>query len=276
MIGMDLVSELVKTVILTGKIANKNFPPVSLLLISPPEHGKTSLILEQHCKAVVNLTDVTGKGLKEVAQSMTEVSHIAILDLLMVTSHKTKVSEYIMAHMNAIAEEGYVGDASPAGIRILKEPVKKAFLCALTPDMAWDGRRFWNKSGFSSRMLPFNYLFSDVLRNQVRGSINFPVSKSAIDLTGFAVPKEPVRVSFVPKLIHQVDSLAREKSDSLNRAHAKSPPDPNGFRRLKQFRSLVCAHAILRRPKRAVVAEPEIDFLTRIMPYISYTKGHEL
>src|SRR5271167_3741984 len=106
MIGMELVTEMVKTIILTGKIANKGFAPVSLLLISPPEHGKTSLIMDTKCSAVIPLTDATGKGLRELSQSKEEITHIALLDLLMVTAHKQKVSEYLMAHINAIAEEG--------------------------------------------------------------------------------------------------------------------------------------------------------------------------
>lgn len=276
MIGMELVTELVKTVILTGKIANEQSAPVSLLLIAPPEHGKTSVLMSEKCEPMLLLNDLTGTGVREIAAQMDRVTHIALLDLLMATAHKSKANQFLMANIAAICEEGFIGEATPDGLKQMKEPVKKAFICCMTGVMVKDGRHYWNKVGITSRMMPFNYLFSTEQTNKIREAINhsfngngaMPKQDLIINLKGFKTPAAPIRVKYSKKWIAEIDIIAYAKSLELG--------DPKGFRRVKQFHALACAHAILRTWKKPEVTERDVQFVRRIQKYISYTKGCEL
>lgn len=274
---MELVTELVKTVILTGKIANEQSAPVSLLLIAPPEHGKTSVLMSEKCEPMLLLNDLTGTGVREIAAQMDRVTHIALLDLLMATAHKSKTNQFLMANIAAICEEGFIGEATPNALKQMKEPVKKAFICCMTGVMVKDGRHYWNKVGITSRMMPFNYLFSNDQTNKIRGTINESFANGnghikeprlIVDLKGFKTPAAPIRVKYSKKWIAEVDIIAYAKSLELG--------DPKGFRRVKQFHALACAHAILRTWKKPEVEEKDVNFVKRIQKYISYTKGQEL
>jgi hypothetical protein len=273
-IGMELVTEIVKTVVLTGKLANPDLAPVSLLLISPPEHGKTSIVVENKTSTVVNLSDMTGKGLRTIMRDE-KYTHLAILDLLMLVSHKDKVSQYVIANMNAVAEEGFFSEATPEGFTVRDKPIKRAFICCLTPDMSRDGRRMWNQIGFSSRMFPFFYVFSDDQKAKVRESISReslrgPASTSGvvIHLENFRVPDKPIVVKLYKKFVQKIEDMAMLAAERLG--------DPNGFRRIKQFRALAAGHALYRTWKKPEVNQKDIDFLKKISKYISYTKGAEL
>ena len=85
LIGMQLIREVVETVILTGRL--KEHEPVSLLLVASPESGKTSVVLEKECSGVIALTDVTGRGLQDLCKMKQEVSHMVINDLVSVSEH---------------------------------------------------------------------------------------------------------------------------------------------------------------------------------------------
>ena len=272
MIGMELVTEVTKTVILTGRLANPDLAPVSLLLISPPEHGKTSIVVENTTSTVINLTDLTGKGLRTVMRDE-KYTHLAILDLLMVVSHKDKVSQYVIANMNAVAEEGFFSEATPEGFTVRDQPIKRAFICCLTPDMSRDGRRMWNQIGFASRMLPFFYLFTDEHKQKIRDSISKeslkgPMRNIVIDLRTFRVPDKPLVVKIYKRFVQQIEDMAMLRAEHLG--------DPNGFRRIKQFRALAAGHALYRSWNNPEVCTKDIEFLKKISKYISYTKGVEL
>ena len=261
---MELVREVIESVILTGRL--KEHDPVSVLLIASPESGKTSVVLEKECACMCVLTDCTGRGLQELCKMKPEITHICINDLVAVTAHKSSVSRYTMAMLNAMTEEGIMATAFPGTIEQFKNG-RRGLIASIPTTMAKDGRQWWIKSGLSSRMIPFAFKHSEDLNIRIKAEItkdrNTPTRKKGT----FHIPAAYIRVHITPQHAKTIQALAETVSTKLNE---------EGYRRLKQFRALTCAHTLLRTWRNPSVTEKDLDFLSRIIPYISYTKPREI
>lgn len=261
LLGVELIKEMVETVILTGRV--KGFAPVSLLLIAAPESGKTSVVLERPCKAALALTDVTGKGIQEICKLQPSLSHIIINDMVAVMAHKQTVNRFTLSMLNAITEEGIQAVAYPGSIQNFANGRRGVIAC-LTTDLANDGRSWWNKIGFTSRMVPFCFEHSEQLTIRIKESIDAGVQKANTPASEFVIPELPINVKVDPKHIREIRRLADVQSERLQE---------KGYRRLKQYHCLARAHAIRRGNwKNAVVNESDVDFLRRLQIFVSYTE----
>jgi len=260
LIGVDLVTELVQTTILTGRVLDGK--PVSLLLIAAPESGKTSIVLQQPCEAAVVMNDVTGRGLQVLCQMKGELSHFILTDLTTVGAHKSNVARYTMSQMTAITEEGLKATAVGGQIETYQHGCRGIIAC-LTQTMARDKRAWWHRIGLASRMLPFCYEYGTPLVIKIKGCIDRDVKSR--ELGSFIIPKEPVAVKFGVREVASVRHLADEMAGELKEI---------GIRRLKQFRALARAHALLRHTRK--VGPNDVAFIERIQPYISYTEAKAL
>jgi hypothetical protein len=261
-----MIREAVETVILTGRL--KGHSPVSLLLIASPESGKTSVVLEKDCVGVVAVTDVTGRGLQELCKNKSEISHIVINDLVAVSAHKSSVSKYTMSMINAMTEEGIVATAFPGQFEAYKDG-KRGIIASIPTTMAKDGRGWWNKIGLSSRMLPLAFKHSDDLNVRIKGIISGskkPAKTIAVTPV-FQIPAVPIYVPISQGHANQIQRIAETVSMKFKE---------EGYRRLKQFRALACAHALLRSWRNPVVTERDIEFLKKLQPFISYTTPREI
>lgn len=261
---MELVREVVESVILTGRL--KEHDPVSILLIASPESGKTSVVLEKECACMCVLTDVTGRGLQELCKMKPEITHICINDLVAVTAHKSSVSRYTMAMLNAMTEEGIMATAFPGVVEEFKNG-RRGIIASIPTTMAKDRRQWWNKSGLSSRMVPFAFKHSEDLNIRIKAEITKDRNSIAKKKGLFHIPAAHIKVHMSPHHAKTIQALAETISSRM---------DEEGYRRLKQFRALACAHALLRTWRNPSVTERDLDFLSRITPYISYTKPREI
>lgn len=263
LIGIELLREFVESVIMTGRV--KGIHPLSTLLIGKPESGKTSIVNEKHCPIIECFTDVTGKGLINILNQKKELTHIVLNDLVAIMSHKQNVNRYTLAMINALTEEGVQAMATPGGIERFPEGQRGVIAC-LTFDLALDGRSWWNKTGFSSRLLPFAYSHSTELSVRIKAVIDDgkPDKKKKETLK---IPSKPMQVLFPQKYVREVRHLSDEKSKELS-----AITDEEGYRRLKQFRSLAMGHALRRTFRKPSVGEAEIEFINKVLPYISYSK----
>lgn len=268
MVGVELLRELVETVILTGKVSGSD--PTSLLIIAEPESGKTSVVLERPCKAVEVFTDITGRGLHYVLLQNHDMSHIVINDMVAVLSHKQSVNKYTISQLNAVTEEGICKIASPGGIQEFKCG-RKGIIASLTIDLVKDGRCWWNKVGFSSRMLPFCYSYPEALTIKIKAVIDdetaglLPPTRQAKE---FTVPAHSVNVTYEQKYIKEIRYIADIRSQLMNE---------QGFRRLKQYHALAQAHAILRNGfRKAIVGDQEVEFMRHVDLFVSYTTPRPL
>lgn len=257
-VGMELVKELVETVLLTGRLQQHS--PISLLLISDPEGGKTRVLFETPCSAAIVLTDVTGRALQELCRMSPDKTHFVINDLVAVLSHKQQVNKYTISMINAMTEEGIVAVAFPGQVEAFKSG-KRGIIAALTTTMTKDGRQWWNKIGLTSRMLPFCFQAGQDLVIKIMSAING--DSDGIEGKEFRIPSIPIKVAFPQKETKQVHAIAQKKAKEFEEV---------GFRRLKQFRALVRAHALRRTWKKPEVNQEDVNFLKKIYPYIDYSR----
>ena len=272
MIGTELLRELIETVILTGKV--KGINPVSLLLIAAPESGKTSVVLERACKSIEAYADITGRGIHAVIKANPELTHIVINDLVACLSHKQSVNRYTIAQLNAITEEGITSIASPGGIEKFEDG-KRGIIASLTYELVKDARHWWNKIGFTSRMLPFCYMYPADLIVQIKSDIDLhqqygnngaspPTTKKPKD---FPVPKNTISVEYPAEFVKDIRRIADVRAIILRE---------QGMRRLKQYHALAQAHALWRKRASPIVTEKDVEFMSKIDKYVSYEEAQPL
>lgn len=272
MIGTELLRELIETVILTGKV--KGIEPVSLLLIAAPESGKTSVVLERACKSIEAYADITGRGIHTVIKSNPELTHIVINDLVACLSHKQSVNRYTIAQLNAITEEGITSIATPGGIEKFEDG-RRGIIASLTYSLVKDARHWWNKIGFTSRMLPFCYMYPADLIVQIKSDIDLRQQSGnngsapllAKKPKDFPVPKNTIAVEYAQSYVKDIRRLADVRAMILKE---------QGMRRLKQYHALAQAHALWRKRVSPVVTEKDVEFLARIDRYVSYEDAQAL
>ena len=272
LIGVEIVSEFIQSVLMTGKV--KGFPPVSALLIATPECGKTSIVTDAfqsgRTKSAIQLTDVTGRGLMELCKNHPEVTHFIFNDMVTILSHKQSVNTYTLSVLNAMTEEGIQSAAYPGRVESY-EHGKRAIIGCVTTTMMKDQRRWWNAHGLSSRLFPFCYDHDATLTIKVKDSIEMghnekKKKKAAARHGGIVVKKLAVEMS--PDIRKKVRVLSDSISHSLG--------DSKGYRRLHQFNSLIRGHALARADRNRKVTQKDLEFLYRIQPYISYEKPQPL
>ena len=272
MIGTEFLRETVETVILTSRV--RDVAPVSLLLIAAPESGKTSVVLERPCEVIKAYADVTGRGLHAVLKHNPNLSHIVINDLVAVLSHRQTVNRYTISQLNSLTEEGITAIATPSGEE--EFPCgKKGVIASLTLELAKDSRRWWNKVGFSSRMLPFCYFYPDDLIIAIKAAIDESRGKSANGngtrskpkTKDFLVPKDAVKVLYDEKMVQQVRRIADMRSKML---------EEQGMRRLKQYHAMTQAHALWRQRASPTVNDKDVDFVSHLDDFVSYDKPKSL
>lgn len=267
MIGVELLRELIETVILTGRV--QNVDPMSLLLIAAPESGKTSVVLERPCKVVEPFTDITGRGIHQVLAQNMNITHIVINDMVAVLSHRQSVNKYTISQLNAITEEGITKLALPSGVQSFNGNKKMGVIASLTLDLVKDSRNWWNKVGFASRMLPFCYYYPTDIIVKIKASIDEKhlMKTKKKKAKEFTVPEKQIGVDYPKKILADVRWIADNRSNILCE---------QGMRRLNQYHSLVQAHAIWRQKTKVCVTTDDLEFLKAVDRYVTYDKPFAL
>jgi len=260
MIGTAFVEEYLKTVLLTGRVKFES--PLSTFLIAKPEHGKTSIVLESPFACAVDVTDSTGKGLMEIMKYKPEVSHIIFNDLTIITAHGRTVRSYLISVINAMTEEGVRSVAFPGQVEVFQHG-KRGIIACCTPSLISDSRTWFNKIGLTTRILPFHYAYSEQLIVKIKASISRDSKPETPK--GLSVPAAAIEVVCEDIFAKKIQEIADKKSEEIG--------DDTGIRRLKQFRRLAKAHALLRGWQKPKVNSEDIDFLMRLFPYQDYQKG---
>jgi hypothetical protein len=177
-------------------------------------------------------------------------------------SHKESVNRYTLSQLNAITEEGITSIATPRGVERF-EGGKRAVITSLTLDLVKDSRRWWNQVGFSSRMLPFCYMYPADLIIRIKGHIDQDQNNGhhKIKKKNFPVPIKDISVKYPEKFLQQVRQLSDVRSVFLKE---------QGMRRLKQYHAMAQAHALWRNRKNPTVGKQEVDFIRRMDSFVSY------
>jgi len=267
MLGMETIQEIVETAVLTSRV--KNARPVSLLLIAPPECGKTSIVTAKESELVKVLSDTTGKGLLLLCQFFPNVSHIVINDMIAVSGHRPSVSAYTVAMLSAIVEEGVAAIANPDGVQTFPQGTRKGVIACVPEGIATDRRAWWSRSGFASRLLPVQFRHSHALQIRINIAIQngLPAPEPAKE-GKLVAPAVPVHVDIPEPAAVTIHHLAMKKAAELGEV---------GYRRHHQYRAMAAAHVLWRRKwKDAAVGDEDLAFIERMHPFVSYKRAVEI
>lgn len=165
MIRVQEIVHLLKLAVYSSYIESER--PVSVILIAPPEHGKTELLKTfAFIDSISIQTDFNTFTFSEFAMQYPKKKTIIIPDFLRVVKKKHSVSSNALSIISAVTEEGWIGKL-PLG-QIIEKPIIANFLTALTTDELNDKRHKWTKTGFLSRFLPISFSYSEKTKQQIR------------------------------------------------------------------------------------------------------------
>jgi hypothetical protein len=258
---IDPLVEMVRLNLLTPYIRNQK--PNSLLIIAPPESGKTEVMKKFAVnKNVAYLSDVTAYGIQRDyfrAIEDGEVRHIIIPDLLKPLSRKESTVKSFTTMMNGLIEEGIAGISTFASARPQSaKHVKCGLITAITSDEFRDNRHNWKRIGFLSRLIPFSY------------SYGLPtVNKIFEYILGLDYFKEREIQLTVPNQDREI-RLPRKYAQAILPATATiaRAQETYGFRLQKQFQALLQASALDK--GRNVVSKADVQRVLRLMQWVNF------
>lgn len=265
MIGMELVGEFVDSVVHTAFLLRDK--PLSAMLIAAPESGKTSVTEGRECQSVISVSDMIGSGLLEKLQEKPNVKHVIINDMVAIMAHKEVTNARTFAIMNMLSEEGLGEIVMPGGLAKNLGGRQVGFICCIPSKLAGDNRRWWNSTGFASRLLPFSYLYSENLLIQIKKTVivNGVYQNDKKALKKDTAPLKRYEVSLSKPHAEAIQVIADEVAKKLGE---------QGLRRGKQLRSLVRGHALLFNRKQ--VNQTDLDFLKKIQGHLDFENAKEL
>jgi len=264
LLGIGILREFLQTVFSTALV--KNAPcVVSALLIARPGFGKTTLAAGLAPEGSICLFDATGRGLSKLLTENKNVRHIIFNDLVAVMAHKASVNSLTLATINALTEEGIATEAYPTEVKNLGR--RCGVIASITPDILSDGRRWWNASGLTTRLLPFAYTHSQDLQIKINDGIQNGVRYAECPIR---LPQIPVEVSITSAQKVFIRERVRAKGEDLQEEPI--------YRRHKQYQSVVMGHALMRSKnwRKCFVIQDDLDFLDRISQYVHYSRCYPL
>lgn len=197
MIKMDKLHDAIKYTLWTGWI--KDEKPVSLLIVSDPESGKTSAIEKfKENNGIVYFNDVTPWGLTKEIYKYRDlgkpINHILIPDFLNILSKSQTSSKAMIQFFNSGIEEGLTR-IQTFGITVDVPTIQFGLITAITIREFKLRKKHWEGNGFISRMIPFSYkytlsdaqevlktIFSETYHEESKQEFNFPNTKTEVKM----------------------------------------------------------------------------------------------
>lgn len=165
------VEKLVKYALYTGflnrEISGIEAPPVSLMLIAPPESNKTSILKQfESLPYIKYTTDLSGKPLAEFLKnaSVDKYHHLIVPDFIKIVGHKQHIVSGVITTLNAMIEEGVRTSMFYGQELDLKKNVQCGLITSITPDLYKRQFRSWYEIGFLTRFIPVSYTYSEQTR----------------------------------------------------------------------------------------------------------------
>lgn len=258
MINTEIIEHAIRIALYSALLNKEN--PISILLVAPPEHGKSEILKKfAFVNTVKIMSDFNTFMFADFANEFQvgQKSTIIIPDFLRIVKKKHSTQSNCLTIINSITEEGWIGKL-PLG-QMINKPIKANLLTALTRDELIDKRHKWAKIGFLSRFVPLSFSYNNETIQQIREYIKDRVYKTdepqnfEIDL------KSKIDVVLPKKLAEELEFIAKSISFKDNFT---------GFRLQRQLQVLAMANAISN--KRNVVNEDDINIVKEISLYINF------
>jgi hypothetical protein len=247
----------------------KDETPLSLMLISETDHGKSSIMLnllpdEKQIDAEV-LTDTTAMGLYQKLQAKSRPCVIIIPDFHSVVSHRASVSEGTITAFLSILQEGVMKIAVGPNMVLSLNGKKASLITGMTPGFLSGRAGRWRKLGFLRRVLPLNYTYTNLTTKAIHDSIR--KGEYAKDKANhFICPIDKPRHVIIPAPIDQaIQNLSVSVASQL---------ENRGFTCHKFFRVYCQARALLRKADKVI--EADFEDLNRIVPLVNLETPFQL
>jgi hypothetical protein len=266
LVGVDLVSEMVGSVLMTGYLETDQ--ALSLMLIAAPESGKTSVVTDPDMEERVVCSDATGNGICEELAQHPKLHHIIINDMVAVMAHKENTNKRTWAILNGLTDEGLQKISLPGKAGYDFKGRTAGIICCIPLEMVTDGRVWWQRTGFTSRFLPFCYEYSKKLVLRIK--------KETIVNAAYEHRNHRPKIVFPDKQYNiKIGNEDSTKIQIIADRMAKGLTE-KGLRRGKQLRSLIRGHALWRNRKKPEIRPEDFHFLNEILPFVSYDVPQEL
>ena len=271
------LKDIVELSVYSVALANER-NPVSLLLVAPPESGKTEIILAASDSPWTHtMTDVTGYGLiKSYLQLLAKMEGQApiprlllIPDLLQLSSRNRESSANVFAVLSAYIEEGVKRVHTYYTHADFSKPVCGGIVTALTPGGFEDQRYIWHRSGFLSRFLVVTYSYSELTQSIITEQITAGEDAAASRIPiASGMPSQLVDVVWKPTHMKILNLLLADYLIAF-----KMKDNTYGFRLLKHLRRLAQASA-LRAGRQAVLREDieRVEYLVQLFGNYRFTE----
>ena len=252
------IEKILKLVITTGKI--KNAHPVSMLLLANVGGGKTEILKKfNKNKGIAYVTDATAYGLtKEYLNEIEKgnIHHIMIPDLITPLSKQTATRQGFISFLNGLIEEGIADMHSYAVQFNTKKDLKCGLITALAKEDFDKNYYRWSNMGFLSRCIPVSYSYGTKEIKQIFDHI------SAED----TIKNTKEKVKNIKKHIKGNEEIHKKLYPIVNYAMNKSR-EKYGFRKLKQFKTLLKANAYLN--ERNAINMDDYNEIVRLLNYVN-------
>ena len=258
MINTEILEHAIKISIYTTLLKNEN--PVSIMIIAPPEHGKTEVLKRfAFIESVKIISDFNTFVFADFATEfqMKQKGTIIIPDFLRIVKKKSSTANNSLTIINAITEEGWIGKL-PLGQQIEK-PIKANILTALTSDELTDKRHKWSQMGFLSRFIPLSFSYEESTKQQIREYIKNRVYKTDNPYDFVIDLKEKINVALPKKMADEIEIITKKIGMRDNFT---------GFRLQRQLQVLAMGNALSN--KRNLVNKDDIDVIKEISLFINF------
>jgi hypothetical protein len=162
----ESVEKLVRYALLTGAI-KREISPLSIMLIAPPEHNKTSILkCFENSKNIAYSTDLSPKPLVEFLKKAADEKyyHLIIPDFIKVVAHNKVTAFSTITTLNAAIEEGIQNSLYYGQEIHLRKNVQVGLITSITPDLYKQQFKQWSDIGFLTRFIPVSYMYSNETR----------------------------------------------------------------------------------------------------------------
>ena len=161
LVGVDMIEEIIETVLTTSRI--KESKPVSVILVGPSGCGKSEVIME-FCKAKTAYysNDLTTMEAMLVLQADKEnkIRHFVLPDLNPTLSHKPTVTGLFLSKLLTLQSEGIlVMRDGRRTVEVKHDPI--GLVTACTPEMYEQWHRKFRMLGLLRRNAPIFYTLSE-------------------------------------------------------------------------------------------------------------------
>ena len=258
MINTQILEHAIRLALYSAIIKKEN--PVSLMIIAPPEHGKSELLKKFAFVNSVKITsDFNTYFFSDFATEfeLNQKRTLIIPDFLRIVKKKYSTQSNVLTILNAITEEGWIGKL-PLG-QVINKPIKANVITALTQDEMIDKRHKWTKVGFLSRFIPLTFSYNMETKQQIREYIKDRIYQNdnpydfELDLT------KKIDVTLPKEMAKKIEKITLDISAESNLT---------GFRLQRQLQVLAMANALTN--SRNVVTDIDIEVIKEITKFINF------